>query len=327
MHDVPGHATRTDELIRLGLTRHELRQRAWRHPYHGVARIAGQDEEHPLLRIQDAAALLPACGSLGAWASLYWQGVAHVDGARRSGALLPVRLHVCAEHRRVRRPGIDPTRKRLLAGETGQWRGLPVTTLARAVYDEMCVSPSLQDAVVVLDMTVSRVAEGSRTSLASVRALVDRHVKTRGIRRARAALDMASERSASPFETLTRLAVGSAFPGLVRHVNRPVFDHAGRLLGIPDLADEQAGVVLESDGATHRSLDRQTGDNRRTNAFEDTGLVVVRVTSRDLHDERSMLARVQAAYARGCLRAPGRAGWSFEPPDWWARSTLAQRWG
>ncbi len=327
MHDVPGHGTRTSRLIRLGLTPHELRQPVWRHPFRGVARLAGQDDDHPRLRILDAAALLPPCGALGGWASLYWQGVAYVDGIRDSGAPVPVRLHTCAEHRMVRRPGVDPTRKRLFVGETWEWDGQRVTTLARAVYDEMCVSPTIEEAVVALDMTVSRVAEGSRTSLGSVRTLVDRHRKTRGILVARAALDLASERSASPFETRTRLAVGEAFPGLVATVNRPVFDRAGRLLGIADLADPLAGIVLESDGAAHRSLDRQTGDNRRTNAYEGAGLVVVRVTSYDLRAVLSLHRRLHEAYERARGRDPQRDGWTFLPPAWWPRSALAERWG
>lgn len=326
MHEVPGHGTRTRELIACGLRPYELKQPVWQHPYHGVARIAGQDDQHALTRILDAAALLPPCGALGGWASLYWQGVAYVDGTRTSGALLPVRLHTCAEHRLVRRPGIDPTRKRLLAGETCAWHGQRVTTLARAAYDEMCVAPTLEDAVVALDMTVSRVAEGSRTSLASVRSLVDRHRKTRGIQRARSALDLASQRSASPFETRTRLAVAGPFPGLLGKVNRPVFDHAGRLLGVADLADPSAGVVLESDGAGHRALDRQTSDNRRTSAYEGAGLVVVRVTSHDLRDFRAQHGRLHAAYLRARARDPRRERWTFTAPAWWAGSELAKRW-
>lgn len=327
MHDIPGPATPTRELIERGLTPYELRQPVWRRPYYGIARIGGQDDGHPWLRIQDAAALLPACGAVGGWAALYWQGVAHLDGERRSGPLVPVRLHVCAEHRRIRRPGVDPTRKRLLPGETDQWRGLRVTTLARASYDEMCVASTLEDAVVVLDMTVSRVAEGSRTSLASVQALVDRHHKTRGITRARAALDLACERSASPLETRTRLAVGATFAGLLTKVNRPVFDQTGRLLGIADLADPAGGVVLESDGSAHRSLERQTGDNRRTGGYEQVGLAVVRSTSYDLADLPGLHRRLHAAHARAEGRDPRRVGWTFEPPPWWSRADLARRWG
>ena len=35
-------------------------------------------------------------------------------------------------------------------------------------------------------------------------------------------------------------------------MNCPVHDRSGRLLGIADLLDEEAGLVVEFDGADHR---------------------------------------------------------------------------
>jgi hypothetical protein len=207
MNQVPENVRRIRDLLGHGLTRHELRQPHWRHPYHGIARVAGEDETHPLTRVLDTVPLLPSCGCLGGWASLYLRGVAYIDGVDHRGNERPVLLHVCDRHRIRRRAGIEPTRALLLPGEAALVGGTPATVIARATYDEMCRAHGITEAVIVLDMSISRLAGGSRTTLASVRRLVERHRKTRGIRVARAALDLACDRSCSPWETRTRLVV------------------------------------------------------------------------------------------------------------------------
>lgn len=204
----PENTARVRTLLESGLSRYELRQPHWRHPYHGLAGVASEDESHPRTRILDAVPLLPPCGHLGGWASLNVQGVAYIDGVDRAGNEQPVLLHMCDRHRIRTRKGIEPTRTALFPGETTVIERIPVTSIARAAYDEMCRASSLTDAVVILDMAVSQVAEGGRCTLASVRRLVERHKKTRGIGVARAALDLASDRSASPQETRTRLVAG-----------------------------------------------------------------------------------------------------------------------
>lgn len=46
-------------------------------------------------------------------------------------------------------------------------------------------------------------------------------------------------------------------------VNSPIYDLTGRLLGIADLLDLQAGVVGEFDGAEHRGARRHTEVDQR----------------------------------------------------------------
>jgi hypothetical protein len=120
--------------------------------------------------------------------------------------------------------------------------------------------------------------------------------------------------------------VADAFPGLLAKANRPVFTRAGELLGIPDLADLDAGVVLESDGAVHRSRERQTSDNQRDDRFAAANLTCVRVTSEDHASPHRLRARVRAAYARAAARDRALDDWSFAPPAWWPASELARRW-
>ena len=271
--------------------------------------------------------LLPPCGCIGGWASLYLHGIAYIDGVDRTGAERPVLLHMCDRHRIRRRAGIEPTRTLLLPGEMTAVDDRPATVIARAAYDEMCRSGSLTAAVVVLDMSISRVAGGGRTTLAAVRRLVDRHRKTRGIRLARAAIELATDRSASPWETRTRMVVSLELPIAELAVNQPVFDTAGRLIGIPDLLDPATGLVVETDGSAHRLLGQRSRDHSRDDRFESCGLTVVRVTPQHHGDRGELVRRLQAGDERARRRDRRRRGWTLARPEWWADSPLARRWG
>lgn len=321
------NTTRIRDLLKTGLSPYELRQPHWRHPYHGVARVAGEDETHPLTRILDAIPLLPPCGCLGGWASLYLQGVAYIDGVDRFGNQRPVLLHVCERHRIRKRSGVEPTRTVLLPGEVTEVEDKPATIIARAAYDEMCRAPNITEAVVVLDMSVSRVADGGRTTLASVRRLVERHHKTRGIRVARAALELASERSASPWETRTRLVIILELPISSLAINRPIFDPTGRLLGIPDLLVPETGLVIETDGSRHQREAEQSSDRQRDELFESHGLTVVRVTPRQHANRVELVGRLRAAHGRALGRRSLIQSWTLVEPAWWQKSQLARRWG
>jgi hypothetical protein len=321
------NTARVQDLLSTGLTPHELRQSHWRHPYHGLARIAGEDEGHPLTRILDAVPLLPPCGCIGGWASLYLHGIAYIDGVDRAGNEQPVLLHTCERHRIRRRSGIEPTRTLLLPGEVTAADDRPATVIARAAYDQMCRAGSLTEAVVVLDMSISRVTGGGRTTLASVRRLVERHRKTRGIRLARAAIDLATDRSASPRETRTRLVVMIELPIADLAVNQPIFDTAGRLIGIPDLLDPATELVVETDGSAHRRLGQRSRDHGRDDRFESCGLTVVRITPQQHGDRSELVRRLRAGYDRARRRSGTCRGWTHTRPEWWAASSLARRWG
>jgi hypothetical protein len=255
---------------------------------------------------------------------MYVQGVARIDGLDRVGRLLDVLLHTCEQHRLINRSGIRPTRTVLLPDEWEEYDGHRLTTIARAAYDEMCRAPTLTEAVVILDLAVSRVNGGARTTIDAVRYVVTRHKKTRGIRRARAAVELASDRSASQFETRTRLLVIPALPGTDFVINRPVFDRQGKLLGIPDLLDTRSGLVVESDGAQHGSIDGRTGDHQRDDLFEGHGLTVARVTPQHHGNPTALLARLRLDHRRAQHRQPR---WTLEEPEWWRTSRLALRWG
>lgn len=73
----------------------------------------------------------------------------------------------------------------------------------------------------------------------------------------RSALLLADERSWSPFESRVRV-VWVVECGLPRPlVNQEVFDRrTGRLLGVADLLDIEAGLVVECDGGEHAKAGR-----------------------------------------------------------------------
>ena len=173
---------------------------------------------------------------------------------------------------------------------------------------------------------MSTVTSDARVGLGSVRRLVEAHKKTRGIVRAREAVQIASERVASPGETRLRLAAYDTGTGPLL-VNAPVFAPDGRLVGIVDLLDEEAGLVLEYDGAGHRQADRHSADNVREEALEDLNLTEVRATASDVAEGVELDGRIVRGRRRGLARRAACDPWTTEPPAWWYGSRLSRRWG
>ncbi len=254
---------RVADWVTSGVSPSQLRHRVWRHPFHGVVSMAGADEAHPQTRIQDAAALLGHDGALGGWAARWWQGVAYCDGYDGNERPLPVLLHTSERFRRRRRLLVEPTRCVLHPDELTELGDVRVTTLARAAYDDARLARTLTDAVIVLDMSTSRVARGARTTLGQIGRVVASHRKTRGIRQVRQALELATEHSASPLESRTRMFAVLRLGLTGWLVNVPVFDRIGRVLGIADLLDPETGLVLESDGGAHLTAERRARDGVR----------------------------------------------------------------
>ena len=135
-----------------------------------------------------------------------------------------------------------------------------------------------------------------------MRAYLATRAGCRGVRRVSAALDLAGELSRSPNETRMRLVwvLDAGLPA--PRVNQPVFDRGGRLLGIVDLLDVEAGLVGEYDGADHRGAARHAGDVGREDELRRAGLEVFRVTGPDLPVDRT-------GGRGGCSpHGPGRGG-------------------
>ena len=150
-----------------------------------------------------------------------------------------------------------------------------------------------------------------------MRRYIDSHAGWLGVPLARAALDLADEHRWSPNETRMGL-IWELDAGLPRPLfNREVFSLAGKLLGVADLLDVEAGVVGEYDGGDHAGARRRSGDATREGGLRDHGLEVFRVTGFDLRDPAAVVRRMHATRQRA-LRNPRPRTWTIEPPPGWA---------
>ena len=315
---------RAARALELGITPAELRSPLYRHPFHGVITPAYVSVDPTSARISDAVALMGPSNVLGGWASLRTQGNTWFDGADRSGDDLDVLVH-CRSGTQLRvRPGLRPSEGVLRPGEIKSLDGYDVTSMARAAYDEMRIAPGVREAVVVLDMATSSTSGVPHTTIDAVLAVMDTHRKTRGIVRVRRALPLGDSRSASPWETRTRL-VAQLDAGIMRiRVNVPVFGAGGALIGVADLFDPETGLVVETDGSDHHDPVQHASDNAREEKFERAGAVVCRISPADHQDRWSIVGRVVAAQ-RDAERS-ARRDWTLDQPDWWRTWPPARRW-
>lgn len=294
------------------------------HPHHGVLRPASATADPLLLRISDAVALMGDHHALGGWAALRVQGNDWFDGRVGDDEERDIDIHCLRGSQLRRRPGIGPLRGEIHPDEILCLEHYRVATIARAAYDEMRVARGLREAVVVLDMATSTTHGLPHATAAAVERVIGTHFKTRGMAQARKTLALGSTRSASPWETRTRLVaeLDGGIRGLL--VNVPVFDEFGKLLGVVDLLDEATGLVIESDGSHHREAENHAEDNRREEKLERARLTVCRVSSLDHADRYALAARMVAA-RRDAARERDRR-WTTDPPDWWRRWPPASRW-
>lgn len=312
--------------LQLELTRWSLTKSPWTRPHHGVVAPDHLDPDDPLVRVGHVIPILSTGSVLTGWGSARWQGNLMLGGIDRYGHRLPVTVATPDGGQHRHRPGIRATRRSMLPDETLVFDNVPVTTLARAVYDQALDAHDLRETVVTIDMGVSRVVSQARTTLANIDRLVERHRKTRGIVRVREALSLATDRSASPWETRTRLLaeLDADVRGLLSNV--PVFDLDGGFLGVADLIDPESGLVVESDGSHHREAEQHADDNRREERFERAGAVVCRVTALDhrASERWTTVGRIRRAYLDAARQ--GSRDWTLDKPDWWSGWDPGRRW-
>jgi hypothetical protein len=293
----------------LGLTRHELGGPLWQPLGRGVRGWCGLDLMDAKTRVHLLAAQLPPGVAIGGWAALHVHGVHDLDGRSGPGGhrQLPVLVHSGPRSRVRPRPGIVVDRTALSASDVGEVDGILVTSPVRACFDIMR-RDGIEDGLVAGD------AAGRMIALApeEVRAYVGTHPRVPGVPRARTCAALLDPRAASNPESRLRYA-WLVEAGLPRpSVNEPVVDEWGHLLGIPDLLDDAAGLVVEYDGAHHRELRQHTSDNAREERFEHVGLIVVRATAIDLWPRRAELVRrLLDGHARGLARDRAKDRWGL----------------
>lgn len=273
---------------------------------------AAVDGSVPEQRILEQAARLPAGGAVTGWAALRIHRAGFFDGLEPDGrTLVPVPLALGVAGNIRADPAVRLSWEPLDPAETVTVRGIRCTRPARALFDEMRRRVDMREAVVAMDMTAA-------AGLVSVRRMLAYVAARPGWRHGalvRTALARADETSRSPNETRLRL-VWELDARLPRPLtNQHVWDDRGRLLGIADLLDPAVGLLVEFDGADHRSARRHSRDVDREARFRDAGLEVCRVTGPDLLDHGLVVRRVLGAHERARRLPPG--AWSTTPPAAW----------
>lgn len=275
------------------------RGRAWERTSPGFYVPAGTERDTTEQRIAEAVTGLHENAVLTGWAAARMHGGAFFDGRSPDWRdLLPVQVRVP--------PGVHPRPRdgvRFLEGAilgAVEIHGLPCSGVVPAVFDAMRLRPHVRDAVVDLDMA----AAARLLTVADLRTFVDSRPSWRGtpgVPIVRAAMKLADGRSASPPETRLRLVwvLDAGLPPPL--VNVPVHDLAGRLLGVPDLLDPVAGLVVEYDGDDHRDPARHSDDVDREARLRGVRLEVTRVTGRDLRRRPQLVDRLQAARRRAAF--------------------------
>jgi hypothetical protein len=146
-----------------------------------------------------------------------------------------------------------------------------------------------------------------------------RLARRRGAVQAALAVDLARAGVRSPGESRLRMAYVLGVGAPTPRINPRVTDDRGVFLGIPDLLDPDAGLVLEYDGgrwlgtereAGHRDREQHREDNVREEGLERTGLVVARADGADVGRHRpALVLRLAAARADGLARDRSRDRW------------------
>ncbi len=235
------------------------------------------------------------------WAACRLSGANFFDGLDRDGRT-QLGVPVCVGPRgQLARAGLRIVYWSIPEKHHAIRHGLATGKELWATADAARLAPSFVEAVVVVDMMCA-------AELVSLRQL-----RESGLRFPPGVLEAASEHSLSPNEVRCRMRCRAALPGVRWLVNCPIYDLSGRLLGIADLVDLEAGLVVEFDGADHRLAVRHTRDVVKEDALRRVGIEVVRVTGAEVDDETVVGDRVRAGRTRARFEAESQRLWTARP--------------
>lgn len=285
-----------------GPTAAQARGPYWRRTSQGFYVPARTREDLPEQRIAEAAVRLPAQARITGWAACRLSGANFFDGLDRDGRTrLGVPISV-GPRGQMAKQGLKVVYWPIPEEHHATRHGLATVDALWATADAARLASSFAEAVVVVDMMCA-------AEIVSIRQLCES-----GLRFAPGVLDAASEHALSPNEVRCRIHCRAALPGVRWVVNCPIHDLSGRLLGIADLIDLEAGLVVEFDGADHREAARHTRDVVKEDALRRVGLEVVRVTGREVDDEVLVGDRVRAGRARAKFEPEAQRRWAARPP-------------
>jgi hypothetical protein len=288
---------------------------AWRRTSRGFF-VPAHVEPTTTQRILEAQPLLPVGSALAGWAAAYVLGTDSLDGREPwSMPPLPLTVNLGRDLGRADTTDVHYVRERLPASDCRVAHGMSVTSPERTAFDAVRWARDLVEAVVFLD----QIARALDMDLTRFSARCDLPSSWAGVTQARQALAHADPASASPWESRLRMFYlgPAALPRPL--VNRAIFAPDGRLLGVADLFDPEAGLVTEFDGQEHRRRRQHRADNLREEELEAANLVVCRVDSIDLRFRAALTDRLRARYAQGKRRDRSRDRWTLQQPAWWRR--------
>ncbi len=181
-------------------------------------------------------------------------------------------------------PGLIAHSYRLADDEVWTVRGMRVTTAARTAFD---IGRGLPLAIVVPTLDALLNATGAKP--AAVIAVADRHPGARGVRRLRAALELADGGAESPQETRLRLLLVAA--GLPKPETQIEFPHLRIRV---DMGWRQWKVAVEYDGIQHwENRYQRSWDIERVALLEAAGWAVIRVSAEMLSRPDALVERVK----------------------------------
>lgn len=249
---------------------------------------------HPDIYLPRDARITAAIRAQAAWlwsrrrGVIAGQSAAALHGAKWVDANRPAEMLYGNRHQPA---GIRTWADRIEDDEVETVRGVRATTPERTALDIAC-RYRLDPAVAAIDA----LARATKLKIADVDVLVQRYAGRRGIKNARAALDLVDPGAESPRETGLRLMlIRAGFPRPQTQI--PVYDEYGVLVAILDLGWEDIKVAADYDGDHHRTdRNRFYHDIRRAETITELGWIDVRVTSQDTPG--SIIRRVTAARAR-----------------------------
>ena len=202
----------------------------------------------------------------------------------------PGRPATIIDTNRRRTRGIDAWADAIDDDEVWLVRGMAVTSPARTALDIASRYPE-ESAVASIDA----LARATDLKPSDVGMLAERYKGRRGIRAARAALDLVDAGAESPRETWLRLLLIDA--GFRRPQTQIPVSEFGRLIARVDMGWGDIKVAAEYEGDHHR-IDRRRFNNdiRRLETLTELDWIVVRVTAED--GPGGIIRRVAAARAR-----------------------------
>ena len=253
---------RAADAAHVGATRTQLQRQAARghleHPYRGVYRVGGGDDEHAEIRAVLAHLGDQAVAVLGSGARLLRLQGLPVSWVPQ--VALPPGLE------RRQRPGMELRVWDLPPEQIIHVAGLPTTSVTRTLADVCRLLPRVL-AVCLVDSAFDQQMIGV-DDLPKVRALM---AGLRGCRTGRANLDLARQGAQSPGETRVRLILQDAgLPPDALQV--PVLTGSGSLAGYGDIGYELPDgtwLIVEFDGrSVHERPEALLADRHRQNVMQ-----------------------------------------------------------